>query len=160
MAYSENVKRILALAEEEARRFNNNFVGTEHLLLGVLKDKTNLATKILKGADISLQMIRQETERKVTKGRTAVQGEIGMTHLACRTLESAQAEANSLGSSDADGEHILLALLGNEHGVARKVLTGFRISREILFEALTADTTKESTDQEQPGQNERPGGGG
>jgi len=121
--YSERAQRVILLAQEEARRLNYNYVGTEHLLLGLIREGTGIAAKALQSMGINLEQVRAEVEKIIGRGNGPIQGEIGYTPRAKKVvMELAPEEARLLGHNYVGTEHILLGLIREGEGVAAKVL--------------------------------------
>ncbi|MDI3270312.1 MAG: Clp protease N-terminal domain-containing protein, partial [Bacillota bacterium] len=96
--YSERAQRVIYLAQEEARRLNYNYVGTEHLLLGLIREGSGIAARALQNLGIDLQKVREEVEKMVGRGNQPVTGEIGYTPRAKKVvMELALEEARQLG---------------------------------------------------------------
>ncbi len=130
--YSERAQKVIVLAQEEARRLNYNYVGTEHLLLGLIREGTGIAAKALMSLGISLDQVQAEVEKIIGKGNAQVGGEIGYTPRAKKVvMELAPEEARQLGHSYVGTEHILLGLIREGEGVAARVLenTGADLER-------------------------------
>jgi len=120
--FTEKAIKVVMLAQEESRRLGHNFVGTEQILLGLIGEGAGVATKVLKSMGINLKDARIEVERIIGRGSGFVAVEIPFTPRAKRVLEMAIEEARDLGHSYIGTEHILLALLEEEDGVATRVL--------------------------------------
>ena len=114
----------MLLANQEAQRFNHEYVGTEHLLLGLIKDGTGISANVLKNLDIDLRKIRHEVEKLVRSGPdTVTMGRLPQTPRSKKVLEYAMEEARNLNHGYVGTEHILLAILREGKGVAAHVLT-------------------------------------
>ncbi|HLS89246.1 MAG TPA: Clp protease N-terminal domain-containing protein, partial [Sphingobacteriaceae bacterium] len=121
--YSERAQRVIVLAQEEARRLNYNYVGTEHLLLGLIREGTGIAAKALQSLGINLDQVRGEVEKIIGRGNAPMTGEIGYTPRAKKVvMELAPEEARLLGHNYVGTEHILLGLIREGEGVAARVL--------------------------------------
>ncbi|HEX6988997.1 MAG TPA: Clp protease N-terminal domain-containing protein, partial [Bacillota bacterium] len=121
--YSERAQRVIVLAQEEARRLNYNYVGTEHLLLGLIREGTGIAAKALQSLGINLEQVRAEIEKVIGRGNAPMSGEIGYTPRAKKVvMELAPEEARLLGHNYVGTEHILLGLIREGEGVAARVL--------------------------------------
>ncbi|MDI6823615.1 MAG: ATP-dependent Clp protease ATP-binding subunit [Bacillota bacterium] len=121
--FTERAQRVIVLAQEEARRLNHDFVGTEHLLLGLIREGQGIAAKALISLGVDLERVRQEVEKMIPRGQGAPQGDIGFTPRAKKVvLELAAEEARMLGHNYIGTEHILLGLLREGEGVAARVL--------------------------------------
>jgi ATP-dependent Clp protease ATP-binding subunit ClpC len=136
--YSERAQRVIVLAQEEARRLNYNYVGTEHLLLGLIREGSGIAAKALQNLGIDLDQVRAEVEKIIGRGNGPVSGEIGYTPRAKKVvMELAIDEARQLGHSYVGTEHILLGLLREGEGVAARVLENMgadleRVRKEVI----------------------------
>jgi len=121
--FTERAQRVIVLAQEEARRLNYSYVGTEHLLLGLVREGEGVAARALQGLGISLDKLRAEVEKVIGRGNAAPQGEIGFTPRAKKVvMELAPEEARHLGHNYIGTEHILLGLIREGEGVAARVL--------------------------------------
>ena len=135
--FTEKAIKVVMLAQEESRRLGHNFVGTEQILLGLIGEGAGVATKVLKSMGVNLKDARMEVERIIGRGSGFVAVEIPFTPRAKRVLEMAIEEARDLGHSYIGTEHILLALLEEEDGVATRVLENLgvdlsKVRSEIL----------------------------
>jgi ATP-dependent Clp protease ATP-binding subunit ClpC len=121
--YTERAQRVIVLAQDEARRLNYDYVGTEHLLLGLIREGEGIAAKALQSLGIQLEQVRAEVEKMIGKGAASTRGEIGFTPRAKKVMvELAIEEARLLGHNYVGTEHILLGLIREGEGVAAQVL--------------------------------------
>jgi ATP-dependent Clp protease ATP-binding subunit ClpC len=120
--FTERARRVIVLAQEEARMLNHNSIGTEHILLGLLHEGDGIAARSLEALDISLDAVRVQVEEITGKGTHAPSGHIPFTPRAKRVLELSLREALQLGHEYISTEHILLGLLREGEGVAAQVL--------------------------------------
>jgi len=121
--FTERARKVIILAKEEARRFNHDYIGTEHLLLGLVREGEGVAATVLQKLGISLENIRLEIEKLVQPGPTTqIIGDIPFTPRAKKTLELAAEEARALGHNYIGTEHLLLGLIREGEGVASQVL--------------------------------------
>ncbi|RJO65252.1 MAG: ATP-dependent Clp protease ATP-binding subunit [Candidatus Omnitrophota bacterium] len=121
--FTERARKVIILAKEEARRFNHDYIGTEHILLGLIREGEGVAAAVLERLGLSLENIRIEIEKLVQPGPTTqIMGDIPFTPRAKKALELAAEEARSLGHNYIGTEHILLGLIREEEGVAYQVL--------------------------------------
>ena len=121
--FTERVRKVIYLAREEAARLQHDYIGTEHLLLGVIREGEGIAATVLNNLGLDLDRIRQEVENMVSaSGGTMTIGEIPFTPRAKRVLELAVEEARSLGHNYVGTEHLLLALFRGQDGLAKKLL--------------------------------------
>jgi ATP-dependent Clp protease ATP-binding subunit ClpC len=120
--FTDRARRVLVLAQEEARLLNHNYIGTEHLLLGLIHEGEGVAAKALESLGISLQAVRTEVEEIIGQGQSAPTGHIPFTPRAKKVLELSLREAKQLGHNYIGTEHILLGLIREGEGVAAQVL--------------------------------------
>ncbi|MGQ9475718.1 MAG: ATP-dependent Clp protease ATP-binding subunit [Actinomycetota bacterium] len=121
--FSDRARRVVVLAQEEARMLNHNYIGTEHLLLGLIQEGEGVAAKALESMGISLEAVRSQVEEIIGRGSTAPTGHIPFTPRAKKVLELSLREALQLGHNYIGTEHILLGLIREGEGVAAQVLT-------------------------------------
>ena len=121
--FTDRARRVVVLAQEEARLLDHNFIGTEHLLLGLVHEGQGVAVRALEALSISLEALREQVEEVVGRGGRRVDGHIPFTPRAKRVLELSLREALQLGHNYIGTEHILLALVREGEGVAAQVLT-------------------------------------
>ncbi|MGI6096577.1 MAG: ATP-dependent Clp protease ATP-binding subunit [Dethiobacteria bacterium] len=124
--FTERAQRVLVLAQEEARRLNSNFIGTEHLLLGLVREGSGIAARALQNMGIDLSKVRQEVEKIIGKGDKPSHA-ISYTPRAKRVIELAIEEGQNLGHNYVGTEHILLGLLREGEGIAAQVLSNLGI---------------------------------
>ncbi len=122
--FTDRARRIVVRAQEEARALDHNYVGTEHILLGLIQEGSGVAVKVLESLGISLDTARQRVEEAVSQGAGTPSGHIPFTPQAKKVLELALVEARLLGHDYIGTEHILLGLIRQGYGVAGQVLTG------------------------------------
>jgi ATP-dependent Clp protease ATP-binding subunit ClpC len=120
--FTNRARRVVVLAQEEARLLNHNYIGTEHLLLGLIHEGEGVAAGALESLGISLEAVRGEVERIIGEGEEAPGGHIPFTPRAKKVLELALREAGQLGHNYVGTEHILLGLVREGEGVAAQVL--------------------------------------
>jgi len=128
--FTERARKVLTLAQEEAQRFNHNYIGTEHILLGLVREGDGIAAKVLSNLGAELNKVRSAVEFIIGRGERTVKGEIGLTPRAKRVIELAVDEARRLGHNYIGTEHLLLGLLREGEGVAAGVLESLGISLE------------------------------
>jgi ATP-dependent Clp protease ATP-binding subunit ClpC len=121
--FTERARRVVVFAQEEARDLNHNYIGTEHLLLGLLRDADSIAGQALRGLDISQDAVREQVTEIIGRGKRSPSGHIPFTPRAKKVLELSLREALQLNHSYIGTEHILLGLVGEGEGVAAQVLT-------------------------------------
>ncbi|MCI0596811.1 MAG: ATP-dependent Clp protease ATP-binding subunit, partial [candidate division Zixibacteria bacterium] len=135
--FTERARRAIEYARDEAARLKHDYIGTEHLLLGVIKLGEGRAVEILSNIGLDLNELRQSVEDVVQpSGGTMVMGQLPLTARAKKTLELSGQEARALKSKDIDTEHILLALLKEEEGVAAQVLSMYDVDYKEAYEEL------------------------
>jgi ATP-dependent Clp protease ATP-binding subunit ClpA len=121
--FTDRARRVVVLAQEEARMLNHNYIGTEHILLGLIHEGQGVAAKSLEELGIDLGAVRYEVEQIIGQGQTAPTGHIPFTPRAKKVLELSLREALNLGHNYIGTEHILLGLVREGEGVAAQVLT-------------------------------------
>jgi ATP-dependent Clp protease ATP-binding subunit ClpA len=120
--YTDRARRVVVLAQEEARMLNHNYIGTEHLLLGLIHEGEGVAAKALESLGMSLAAIRQQVEAIIGQGQQAPPGHVPFTPRAKKALELTVQESHALGHNYIGTEHILLGLIREGDGVAAQVL--------------------------------------
>jgi len=120
--FTDRARRVVVLAQEEARMLNHNYIGTEHILLGLIHEGEGVAAKALESLGISLEAVRQQVEEIIGQGQQAPSGHIPFTPRAKKVLELSLREALQLGHNYIGTEHILLGLIREGDGVAAQVL--------------------------------------
>src|SRR5256714_5293702 len=120
--FTDRARRVVVLAQEEARMLNHNYIGTEHILLGLIHEGEGVAARALESLGISLDAVRQQVEEIIGQGQQAPSGHIPFTPRAKKVLELSLREALQLGQSYIGTEHILLGLIREGDGVAAQVL--------------------------------------
>ena len=128
--FSERARRVLSLAQEEAQRFNHNYIGTEHVLLGLVRETEGVAARVLHGLGVELSKVRSAVEFIIGRGEKSVPGEVGLTPRAKRVIELAVDEARRLNHSYIGTEHLLIGLLREGEGVAAGVLESLGVTLE------------------------------
>jgi ATP-dependent Clp protease ATP-binding subunit ClpC len=120
--FTDRARRVVVLAQEEARMLNHNYIGTEHILLALSREAEGVAAKALESLDISLEAARQKVAEIIGQGQAAPTGHISFTPRAKKVLELAFREAMQLGHNYIGTEHILLGLIREGEGVGAEVL--------------------------------------
>jgi len=120
--FTDRARRVVVLAQEEARMLNHNYIGTEHILLGLIHEGEGVAAKALEALGISLEAVRSQVEEIIGQGQQAPSGHIPFTPRAKKVLELSLREALQLGHNYIGTEHILLGLIREGEGVAAQVL--------------------------------------
>lgn len=128
--FTERARHVLALAQEEAQRFNHNYIGTEHLLLGLVREQDGVAAKVLSNLGVELNKVRSAVEFTIGRGEHTVQGEIGLTPEAKRVIDLSVDEARRLNHHYIGTEHLLLGLVREGEGVAAGVLESVGVNLE------------------------------
>ncbi|MFC2018905.1 ATP-dependent Clp protease ATP-binding subunit [Chloroflexota bacterium] len=130
--FSERARRVLTLAQEEAQKLNHSHIGTEHILLGLVREEEGIAAKVLANLGISLPKVRQAVEFILERGEKPATNEIGLATRAKRVIELAIDEARHLGHNYIGTEHLLLGLMREGEGIAARVLNSFGITIEQI----------------------------
>jgi len=135
--FTDRARKVMQLANQEAQRFNHEYIGTEHVLLGLIKEGSGVAANVLKNLDVDLRKIRLEVEKLVQSGPDMVtMGKLPQTPRAKKVIEYSMEEARNLNHNYVGTEHILLALLELEDGAG--LLTGLGVDKERAEAAITA----------------------
>ena len=130
--FTERARQVVVLAQEEARTLKHNYIGTEHILLGLLREEEGLAARVLEGLEITVEEVRAQVIRIVGSGEEVTSGQIPFTPRAKKVLELALREALSLGHNYIGTEHILLGLVRENEGVAARILPDFDADSEKI----------------------------
>src|SRR6266436_6061443 len=128
--FTERARRVLSLAQEEAQRFQHNYIGTEHLLLGLVREGEGVAAKVLSNLGVELNKVRSAVEFIIGRGDRIVLGEIGLTPRAKKVIELAVDEARRLNHHYIGTEHLLLGLVREGEGIAAGVLESLGVNLE------------------------------
>ena len=126
--FSERARRVLSLAQEEAQRFNHNYIGTEHILLGLVRETEGVAARVLSSLEVDLSKVRSAVEFIIGRGEKPAQGEIGLTPRAKKVVELAVDEARRMNHAYIGTEHLLIGLLREGEGVAAGVLESLGVT--------------------------------
>ena len=155
--FSERARRVLSLAQEEAQRFNHNYIGTEHVLLGLVRETDGIAAKVLANLGVELNKVRSAVEFIIGRGEKSSPGEIGLTPRAKKVIELAVDEARRLNHHHIGTEHLLIGLMREGEGVAAGVLESLgvnldrvrgetsRILTQTVEQGQSASSSKSST---------------
>jgi ATP-dependent Clp protease ATP-binding subunit ClpC len=148
--FTDRARRVVVLAQEEARMLNHNYIGTEHILLGLIHEGEGVAAKALESLGISLEGVRQQVEEIIGQGQQAPSGHIPFTPRAKKVLELSLREALQLGHNYIGTEHILLGLIREGEGVAAQVLVKLgadlnRVRQQVIQLLSGYQTGKEPT---------------
>ena len=135
--FTDRARKVMQLANQEAQRFNHEYIGTEHVLLGLIKEGSGVAANVLKNLDIDLRKIRLEVEKLVQSGPDMVtMGKLPQTPRAKKVIEYSMEEARNLNHNYVGTEHILLGLLREQEGVAAQVLMNLGLKLEDVREEV------------------------
>jgi ATP-dependent Clp protease ATP-binding subunit ClpC len=126
--FTERARKVLSLAQEEAQRLQHNYIGTEHLLLGLVREDEGVAAKVLSNLGVELNKVRDAVESIIGRGDRVVLGEIGLTPRAKKVIELAVDEARRLNHHYIGTEHLLLGLIREGQGIGAGVLESFGLS--------------------------------
>ncbi len=135
--FTDRARKVMQLANQEAQRFNHEYIGTEHMLLGLVKEGTGVAANVLKNLDVDLRKIRLEVEKLVQNGPEMItMGKLPQTPRAKKVIEYSMEEARNLNHNFVGTEHILLGLLREQEGVAAQVLMNLGMKLEDVREEV------------------------
>lgn len=160
--FTKRARRVLTLAQEEAQRLNHNYIGTEHLLLGLVREENGVAVRVLRDLGVDPKQIRERVERTVGRGQRAMYGKLSLTPRTKRVIELAVDEARRLGHHYIGTEHLLLGLVRAGEGVAVDVLRGLgvgldkvrsqtaRVMMETSSQSSSSSSTRESSSKGTP----------
>ena len=162
--FTDRAKKVMNLARQEAQRFNHEYLGTEHILLGLVQEGSGVAANVLKNMAIDLNKIRAEVENIVKTGPTMVtMGQLPFTTRAKKVLELSMEEASNLGHNYIGTEHLLLGLIKENEGIAAQVLLNLGVKledvREEVLEFLGADSGEEEEEEAAGGETPSSGAG-
>ena len=132
--FTQSARRTLSLAQEEAQRFKHNYIGTEHLLLGLIREKEGVAAQVFNNLGVELDQVRYAVETIIGRGEHIILGEIGLTPRAKKVIELAVDEARRFNHHYIGTEHILLGLIREGQGIAAKVLENSGVQLERVRE--------------------------
>ena len=130
--FTDRARRVVVLAQEEARMLEHGYIGTEHLLLGLIHEGEGVAAKALEALEIDLDGVRQQVEAIIGRGQQPPSGHIPFTPRAKRVLELSQRESDQMGHHYIGTEHILLGLVRENEGVAARILLDFDADSEKI----------------------------
>src|SRR5690349_19401849 len=155
--FTDRARKVMALANQEAQRFNHEYIGTEHILLGLVKEGSGVGANVLKNLEVDLRKVRMEVEKLVKSGPDMVtMGKLPQTPRAKKVIEYAIEEARNLNHNYVGTEHLLLGLLREHDGVAAQVLMNLNLKleevREEVLNLLGAGVETEEPTQEKQGQ--------
>jgi ATP-dependent Clp protease ATP-binding subunit ClpC len=151
--FTDRARKVMGLARQEAQRFNHDYIGTEHILLGLVQEGSGVAASVLKNLDIDLKKIRHEVEKLVSSGTTMGSSQqLPFTPRAKKVLELSLEEASNLGHTYIGTEHLLLGLIRENEGIAAQVLRNLKVKledvREEVLELLGADPQEQEQGEE------------
>jgi hypothetical protein len=149
--FTDRARAVLSLAQEEAQRLNHNYIGTEHLLLGMIREGEGVAAKVLANMGVELDRVRTGVEFIIGRGDRQVSGEVGLTPRAKKVIELAVDEARQLGHHYIGTEHLLLGLIREGDGIAAGVLESLSVrldnardeTMRVLSERVGGRTARE-----------------
>ena len=143
--FTDRARKVLTLAQDEAQRFNHNYIGTEHLLLGLVREGEGVAARVLENMNVELSKVRTAVEFIIGRGDRPVVGEVGLTPRAKRVIELAIDEARRLGHNYIGTEHLLLGLVREGEGIAAGVLESLGVNldkvRHQVIHVLSQSTS-------------------
>ena len=136
--FTDRARGVLTYAQDEARRFDHNYIGTEHLLLGLVRQKDGMAARVLADMSVDLAKVRTAVEFIIGRGAQPVVGEVGLTPRAKRVIELAIAEARTLRHHYIGTEHLLLGIIREGEGIAAGVLESLGVDLDKTRQAVIA----------------------
>ena len=145
--FSERARRVLSLAQEEAQHFNHNYIGTEHILLGLVRETEGVAARVLSNLNVELVKVRSAVEFIIGRGERPTPGEIGLTPRAKKVIELAVDEARRLNHHYIGTEHLLIGLMREGEGVAAGVLESLGVSLEKVRDETSRIIQSQSSGQ-------------
>ena len=134
--FTERARQVVVLAQDEARLLRHNYIGTEHLLLGLLREEEGVAARVLESLHVTLEEVRGQVARIIGSGEEVTGGMIPFTPRAKKVLELALREAMSLGHTHIGTEHILLGVARENEGVAARILLDYDADAEKIRAAV------------------------
>ena len=143
--FSERARRVLSLAQEEAQRFNHNYIGTEHILLGLVRETEGVAARVLSNLNVEHVKVRSAVEFIIGRGERPTPGEIGLTPRAKKVIELAVDEARRLNHHYIGTEHLFIGLMREGEGVAAGVLESLGVSLEKVREETNSIIANQSS---------------
>jgi ATP-dependent Clp protease ATP-binding subunit ClpC len=131
--FTDRARKVMALANQEVQRLNHDYIGTEHILLGLVKEGSGVGASVLKNLGVDLRGVRREVEQLIKHGPEMVtMGKVPQTPRAKRVIEYALEESRDLNHNYVGTEHLLLGLLREQEGVAAQVLTNMGVSLDLV----------------------------
>jgi ATP-dependent Clp protease ATP-binding subunit ClpC len=134
--FTERARQVVVLAQEEARALKHNYIGTEHLLLGLLREEEGIAARVLESLEVTVEEVRAQVANIVGEGDEVPGAQIPFTPRAKNVLELALREALSLGHNHVGTEHVLLGLVREGEGVAARILLDLGVTAEAVRDAV------------------------
>ena len=134
--FTDRARRVVVLAQEESQRLSHNYIGSEHLLLGLLAEQEGVAARALESLNVTLTAAREQVEEIIGPGQQTPRGHIPFTPRAKKILELALREALTMGSEVIDTEHLLLGLLDEGDGVGAQILQRLGATAQAVREAV------------------------
>ena len=147
--FTDRARKVLTLAQEEAQRFNHNYIGTEHILLGLVREGDGVAAKVLGNMGVQLPRVRSAVEFIIGRGESMIMGEIGLTPRAKKVIELAVDEARRLNHHYIGTEHLLLGLVREGEGIAAGVLESLGVNLEKFRAQVMQVVSQSATVQQQ-----------
>ncbi len=154
--FTERARKVLTLAQEEAHRFNHNYIGTEHLLLGLVREGDGVAARVLANMGVQLPKVRSAVEFIIGRGDSMIVGEIGLTPRAKKVIELAVDEARRLNHHYIGTEHLLLGLVREGEGIAAGVLESLGVNLEKVRQQVLQVVSQNSGYQQKQQQTKTP----
>ncbi|HEU4598191.1 MAG TPA: ATP-dependent Clp protease ATP-binding subunit [Solirubrobacterales bacterium] len=154
--FTDRARKVLTLAQDEAQRFNHNYIGTEHLLLGLVREGEGVAARVLENMNVELAKVRTAVEFIIGRGDRPVVGEVGLTPRAKRVIELAIDEARRLGHNYIGTEHLLLGLVREGEGIAAGVLESLGVNLEKVRQQVLQVVSQSSGYQQKAQQTKTP----
>ncbi|MEE8106221.1 MAG: Clp protease N-terminal domain-containing protein [Planctomycetota bacterium] len=147
--FTDRARKVMGFARQESLRLKHDYIGTEHMLLGLIQEGSGVASDVLKNLDVDLKTVRREVEKLVSYGTTVISmGQLPFTPRGKKVLEFALEEASNFGHNYIGTEHLLLGLIREREGIAAQVLKVIRVRledvREEVLELLGVEVVDES----------------
>ena len=159
--FTDRARKVLTLAQDEAQRFNHNYIGTEHLLLGLVREGEGVAARVLENMNVELPKVRTAVEFIIGRGDRPVVGEVGLTPRAKRVIELAIDEARRLGHNYIGTEHLLLGLVREGEGIAAGVLESLGVNLDkVRHEVIRVLSQSSASGSSSSGSGDAKRGGG
>ena len=159
--FTDRAKKVMSFARQEAMKFNHEYIGTEHILLGLVQEGSGVAANVLKNMNIDLEKIRHEVEKIVKTGPSMVtMGQLPFTPRAKKVLELSMEEASQLSHNYIGTEHLLLGLIRENEGIAAQVLMNLGVKLDEVREEVLEFLGASESNQDDEGESESMGGGG